>query len=658
MRTRLKPIYEFGPFHLNAEERLLTKQGKPVALTPKVFDTLLLLVENSGRLIDKDELMRSVWPDAVVEENNLNRSIYVLRKALSETSGAGKYIETVPKHGFRFVASVIQVETEEAEVIVERHRSARIITEEEEIIDSSYSAAEGSLEDRFPAIQRIDRLPASWRRTLAAGVAAVALFGVLIYFWSTGKLGGSTPANIKSIAVLPFKSIDASEEDTHRGLGLADILITRLSNIKELNVRPTSAVMTLDNKDVDSISAGRKLEVDAVLEGTIYRTTDKLRVTTRLVRVSDQSPIWAGQFEKPLQDELRLQDEIALQVVNALALNLSGNEQRALTKRFTESAEAYELYVKGRYHWNKRNYEGLQEAERLFRNAIDRDPNFALAYVGLADTAALFQRQSDLYQALGKALELDPNLAEAHATRGFAHALHGWSWRDAEVSFKRSIELNQGYATAHHWYAILLGIEGRLDEAKAELRRALEINPLSYNFLADLGQVYYFAHDYDTAKQYCYKALELYPDFGFAHEHLAQLYRRTGEYEAAIQQTLKGELAFSDVANAPAGRAQSKSAKLDEALDLYHRRGIRAYLESRFADCPSCPHELNLTYGRAEMHALLGDKEKALDNLEKALEVRAFLMAWVKADPVFDCLRAEPRYQAILQKMQLPPDTQ
>lgn len=283
----MRPIYEFGPFHLNAGERLLLRDGQPVPLTPKAFDTLLLLVENSGRLIDKDELMGSVWPDTVVEENNLNRSIYVLRKALGESSGTAKYIETVPKHGYRFVASVVEVETAEAHLILERHTSARIITEEEEITDSGRSEVEGSFKNESRGTVTAPRthlLSASRRRSVEISAAVgVVMLGLLVYFWSTGKLGRSVAANIKSIAVLPFKSIDASEHDTHRGLGFADILITRLSNIKELNVRPTSAVMTFEDKDLDSISAGRKLEVDAVLEGTIYRTADKLRVTTRLV---------------------------------------------------------------------------------------------------------------------------------------------------------------------------------------------------------------------------------------------------------------------------------------------------------------------------------------------------------------------------------------
>ncbi|MEK6289492.1 MAG: winged helix-turn-helix domain-containing protein, partial [Acidobacteriota bacterium] len=612
---------------------------------------LCVLTENGGEVVTKNELLEKIWSDSFVEESNLSRHIYLLRKAFKDFGENEELIQTVPRRGYRFAGEV--KESGNGDLVIEKHTLTETLIEE---IHPGDTAVIRLASQNLSAItSKTTRLFFSRLRPRflvpAALLLAIALSGIALLQYN--KTSAGNPSGIKSIAILPFKDLTAGGAGDHSGLGVADLLITGLSNIKEVNVRPTSAVMAFEDQEIDSVSAGRRLEVDAVLEGTIYRLANKVRVTTRLVRVSDQSAIWAGQFEKPLQDELRLQDEIALQVVDALALNLSGNEQRALTKRFTESAEAYELYVKGRYHWNKRNYEGLQEAERLFRNAIDKDPNFALAYVGLADTTAFFGRRTDLYQALGKALELDPNLAEAHATRGFAHAIHEWKWKEAEDSFKRSIELNPGYATAHHWYAILLGIEGRYDEAKAELRRALEINPLSYNFLADLGQVYYFAHDYDTAKEYCYKSLELYPDFVFAHQHLTNIYLRTGEYEAAIEQTLKGELSFSDVANRTASQDKWKSAKLAEALDSYHRGGIKEYLESRMRICPTCPQEPNLPYLIAWTHAFLGDKERALDNLEKALEVRAFLMAWVKADPVFDSLRSEPRYQAILRRMGL-----
>ena len=457
-------------------------------------------------------------------------------------------------------------------------------------------------------------------------------------------------AEIKSIAVLPFKTIDSNKENEHHGLGLADILITRLSNIKELNVRPTSAVTAFENQEIDLPQIGEKLKVDAILEGTIYRINDKIRVTARLIRTSDNSLVWAGQFEKPQQDELKLQDEIALQVVDALALNLSGNEKNALTKRYTESADAYQLYVKGRYEWNKRSYAGMAEAERLFRNAIEKDPNFTLAYVGLADTIVTYAEAGEAYTLINKALDLDPNLAEAYATNGFLFTFHEWNWQVAEVHFKKSIELNPGYATAHHWYATWLAIQGRTDEAKSEMRRALEINPMSYTFLADLGQLHYFAREYDKAEEYCRKALEIYPDFQFPHGYLSDIYLLTGEYDKMVDEQLEIYKSQAMFASQTDKQKESELKSLAKSRTIYQQGGIRKYLESLMLPRSRNPNDF---YHNAIIHNLLGDKEKALDNLEKAYESRAFLLVFVKADPVFDSLRDEPRYQEVLRKMNL-----
>ncbi len=435
-------------------------------------------------------------------------------------------IQTVPRRGYRFAGEVRKVENCNGEIIIERHALTQTLIED--VSDEAESETQSREETKTKRKFLINSPSRFHPFTLSIiAVLLVALLGGFA-FWRSNRTNTGNVSGIKSIAVLPFKTIDSNKENSYHGLGLTDILITRLSNIKEINVRPTSAVTAYENQEIDLQQIGEKLNVDAVLEGTIYRTADKVRVTARLIKTSDNAPIWAAQFEKPLQDELRLQDEIALQVVDALALNLSGNEKNALTKRYTESADAHQLYVKGRYEWNKRNFAGMVEAERLFRNAIEKDPNFTLAYVGLADRIATNADAAESWTLIAKALELDPNLAEAYATNGFLLTFHEWNWQDAEVHFKKSIELNPGYATAHHWYATLLAIQGRTDEAKSEMRRALEINPMSYNFLADLGQLHYFAREYDKAEEYCRKALEIYPDFQFAHQYLFDIYLLTG----------------------------------------------------------------------------------------------------------------------------------
>ena len=648
MQSDKRRSYEFGPFLLDESERQLYRDQQPIALEPKVLDTLLILIENKGRLVFKEEIMRRVWPDSFVEEVNLNRNISMLRKALGETASEPVYIETVPKRGYRFSADVAQIDYDETSVILEKRYSAEIITEEE-IASSETSEQPGFHTSQIALNHRGYRLSPALLAISAA--LAIALIAAIVLLLSTG---GSTRkdahSTIRTIAVLPFRNLDPAA-DEHLGMGLSDVLITRLSNIKELDVRPTSSILAFEKQDAEAARVGRELQTDAVLEGTIQRTASKVRVTVRLVKTSDNSSIWAAQYDKPLQDELWLQDEIALELVDALALNLSGNVRDRLTRRYTDSADAYQSYLKGRYHWNKRNPASMIEAERLFRNAIDKDPSFALAFVGLADTLAPRGTPGGAYTAVQKALELDPNIAEAHATRGFLEMFYFWRWDTAEQSFKRAIDLNPGYATAHHWYATLLAIEGKTKEAQSELRRALEIDPLSYNLLADLGQLHYFARDYDKAVEYCEKALAVYPDFVFAHEYLYSIYLQKAEYNKAIDQILTSDRIQCVLANASEQQKLETEAYLERLKREYQRGGIRGYMSHRLSGIQA--QDSSGLYVQATRYAFLGDKEKALEHLERACEAKGFLTAFVKADPVFDGLRSDPRYQAILRRMGL-----
>ncbi len=658
MNNEFKPLREFGKCRLDVEKKFLWCHNQPVQLPLKAIELLCVLVESGGTVVTKDEIWQSVWQNSFVEETNLTHNIYLLRKTFKGL-GEPDLIQTVSRRGYRFAGEVRQVENGNGEIVIKHHALTQTLIEE--IFPTQNE--ELRTENEKPVLENIKTIVEEEKNQKSSefsiinskvfALAAVLLFGLAGGFaiWRYQNPPAKTSlAEIKSIAVLPFKTIDSNKENEHHGLGLADILITRLSNIKELNVRPTSAVTAFENQEIDLPQIGEKLKVDAILEGTIYRINDKIRVTARLIRTSDNSPVWAGQFEKPQQEELKLQDEIALQVVDALALNLSSNEKNALTKRYTESADAYQLYIKGRYEWNKRSAAGMYEAERLFRNAIEKDPNFALAYIGLADRLVMNADAAEASTLIGKALELDPNLAELYATSGFLSSFHEWNWQDAEVHFKKSIELNPGYATAHHWYATLLAIQGRTDEAKSEMRRALEINPMSYNFLADLGQLHYFAREYDKAEEYCRKALEIYPDFEFAHEYLSDIYLLTGEYDKAVDEHLE----FRQILTTFAGQTdkQKESGLKSFAKDraIYQQGGIRKYLEYLMLLSSRSPNNF---YSNAMIHTFLGDKEEALDNLEKAYESNAFMLVFVKADPVFDSLRSEPRYQEVLQKMNL-----
>jgi DNA-binding winged helix-turn-helix (wHTH) protein/TolB-like protein len=650
MQVPSRRIYEFGPFRLDAGEHLLLKDGRPVSLSPKAFDTLLVLVENRGHLVQKEDLMSSVWPDAVVEENSLNRSIYVLRKALGESDGGPKYIETVPKRGYRFVAGVVDAQADETALIMERHTSSEIVTEEEEI--SETPAAE-NVESANPAVRTAAR--ASSRLALRVNVAsmsalvALAVVAGLVSWWVVEhKNRAASVTRINSIAVLPFRDISATGDD-HLGVGLADVLITRLSGLKGVNVRPTSAVLKFEGPEQEPAAAGRLLGVDAVLEGSIYRSGDKVRVTARFVRVTDGSPIWSGQFDNRVREALSLENEIAEQLTGALTLNLAYDEKTKRQKPFTESADALELYAKGRYYWNTRTLTGLDKAEYMFRRAIEKDPNFALAYVGLADRLLLSRPPGDAFSAAQKAIELDPDLGEAYASLGFELMFHEWNWREAEKEFGRAIELRPGYGTAHQWYATLLAITGRFDEAKRQMQKALEIDPMSPNFLADTGQMYYFTSEFDQAEAYCRKALEVAPDFVFAHLYLSDIYIMTGRDKDAIDEALILARSYAvnpEFTNTRAARNQHSGASRLEP-------GLRGFLKRRIDEFVADPLP-GYCYQLARANALLGDKDdQALGWLERSYENKDFLLPFINADPAFSHLRDTPRYKAILTRMNL-----
>jgi DNA-binding winged helix-turn-helix (wHTH) protein/TolB-like protein/Flp pilus assembly protein TadD len=647
MAKQINHLYEFGSVTLDATNRLLHKDGEQLPVQPRVVETLLVLVQSAQSIVDKDTLLGAVWQGAIVEEGGLKRNISLLRKALGED---GRFIETLPKRGYRFTAEVKErweetptFLTEEAisEVVLERRASLRITHEE-----APAAAAPG----RTEVAKRL--WPEAWRRpalALPASVMALLLAG-LGFWWATSKSDAARPAPITSIAVLPFKNLAVPAQGEHSGVGMADVLITRLSNIKDLNVRPTNAVMKFNSNEQDPIAAGQALGVDAVLEGSMYRVHGRMRVTARLVRVSDQSPVWAGQFDEKADDFLSLQNAIAHQLVSSLSLNISRTEKEALAKRHTENADAYQLYVTGRYHWNKRNGDGVAEAERYFRKAIEKDPDFALAYLGLADTLTIRGVYDEPKTAIDKAIELDDRLGEAYASRGFWKMVKGWQWGEAEADFKRATELNPGYGTAHQWHATLLAITGRVEEAKAEMRRALEIDPTSHNFLADLGQMHYFAREYEQAESYCRKALAVYPDFGFAISYLKDIYLKKGEPDRAFEEEMK----YARTNYLPFADSQDRIAQeMAKARAEYRRSGYLGWWRGSLERLLNRTTDFFTFHALVRNYTLLGEKEKALEALEKSCESRDFMLPFVHVDPLYDELRAEPRFQAVIRRLGL-----
>jgi DNA-binding winged helix-turn-helix (wHTH) protein/TolB-like protein/Tfp pilus assembly protein PilF len=592
MAKQTKPFYEFGSFRLDPVERLLCHQDEVVPLAPKVFDTLLALVENSGHLVEKDQLMKRVWPNTFVEECNLTLYISTLRKALGGNATEHQYIETIPKRGYRFVASVREFQDENTDLLVEEHTRSSIITEErEETRTQEFS--ETSVE-KVLSTGTARKRRTGWQ--LHSLFTAILLIGLgvtmpVFYFWLSGKPKATEPGTaVRSVAVLPFKPLSPDGIDEYLGLGMADALITRLSNIKQVVVRPTSSILKYNVSGQDPQAAGRELQVESVLDGKIQRVGDRIRITVQLVSARDGLPLWADKFHEQFTNVFAVQDSISEQVAKALMLKLSGEEKKLLTRHDTEDSEAYQFYTEGRYHWNKRTTGGLTKGIEYFKKAIEEDPEYALAYAGLADSYNMlagyglippkdsFPRAKE---AARNALQIDDTLAEAHTALAYATMYYDWNWPEAEREFKLAIELNPNYAFAHHWYALYLQAMQRHDEAIVEMKRALELDPLSLIINSSMSWVFCWAGRHDDAIESALKALELDPHFVMAHVRLGEAYEQKLMFEQAIREfqqavtlTERRPRMLAQLAHAYvlAGKKSQAQLLLNEAKERLKRR--------------------------------------------------------------------------------------
>jgi DNA-binding winged helix-turn-helix (wHTH) protein/Tfp pilus assembly protein PilF len=578
-----KPFYEFGAFRVDPGKRLLLREGQPVPLTARAFDTLLVLVENQGRVLEKDELMRLVWPDTVVEESNLSQNVFTLRKVLGEQPHEHLYIATVPRRGYQFVAEV----------------------------------------RRTPASTSVPAAP-PWL----------------------------PPA--RSLAVLPFISLGRKDTDEYLGLGMADALITRLGNIRRIIVRPTSAVRAYVGQTPDPVAAGRSLGVDMVLEGSIQRAGDRIRVTVQLVSVDAGAPVWGERFDERLPDLFAVQDSISLRLAAALVSTLTAEERVRMEKRDTDDHDAHDAYLKGRYHWNTRTEEGLNKAVGHFEQAIARDPRYALAHAGLADCYTLLgsagygamRPQDALARARAaamKALEIDPELAEPHTSLALVKFRLDWDWAEAEARFRRAISLNPGHASAHHFYGLYLSAMGRATEAMASLRLAQELDPLSLIIGTALGRAFHFAGHYDRAREQYLKTLELDPDFAEAHMNLGLVHAQRSMFAEAAREL--------EQAMTIAGRRPLLQAILGY---IYGLSGERDRARRTLDELEGLAGEGRIpTLFLVYPHIGLGEAERAFALLEKAYEERSGLLVFLKVEPIFDPLRADERFDGLLRRMGL-----
>jgi DNA-binding winged helix-turn-helix (wHTH) protein/Tfp pilus assembly protein PilF len=566
-------IYEFGDFSLDAARRQLRgRGGVMVPLTTKAFETLLYLVGRGGTVLDKDELLGAIWPDAIVEENNLTQAISALRHALGETRAEHRYIMTVPGRGYCFVADV-----------------------------------------------------------------------------RTHRPHPETPTAPTSgtLAVLPFQPLVAEYRDPALELGMADTLIARLSG-GGIIVRPVSSVRKYVESDQDPLAAGRELGVELVLEGSIQRRGDSLRVTARLVKTADGTSLWAGTFDEQFTDIFVVQDAIANKMVAALALQLGVEGQKHVTKRHTENVEAYQSYLRGRFHWNKRGPQDLRKAIEHFKQAIALDPSYALAHAGLADAYTLHANAGapaheimpKALEAARKAVSLDEGLAEAHAALGNIFIYYLYDYVGAEREEKRAIELNPNYATAHHWYSELLMGLGRHEEALSEIRRALEIDPLSLLLNRQYGASLLFARQYDAAIEQMKKTVELDANFAVGHSTLSVAYRMKGDYAESVEELAR----FQELT----GGAETAALMRESFAEGGWQGFLRAMTDER--------RPANLTpYNVATFHAELGEKDKAFAELNRAYQNREGILGLLRVDPRFDSLHDDPRFEDLARRYNIAP---
>lgn len=657
--------YEFEGFRLDAAEQLLLRDGEPVPLEPKIFETLLVLIRHEGRLVSKEDLMRAVWPDSFVEESNLTRHISVLRKALSGDDGGPTYIETVPKRGYRFVGEVRALTRGRDELIVQTARVSLIVEDEESDDETKRrgdraTGREGeittqpehgsAIERKQPSLNKIKRHKLVVLLTLATMTAAVA---AAVYFFARGNVSTQQTINapIDSIAILPFENAAQDPNAEYLSDGITESLIDRLSLLSNLKVMSSSSVFRYKGKKQETQKVGSELNVRAVLTGGVKQIGDQLVINVSLDDAKDNHHIWGEQYVRKFADILAVQNEIAREVSTTLRVRLTGADERQLAKRYTDNVEAYQLYLKGNYEWNKHTWEDLKKGIEYYNQALEKDPGYALAYFGLSASYGVLGNnylppneafpKARAYAA--KALAIDDSLAEAHVAMGAVRLCYDWDFAEAEREFARAQTLDPNNVVAHHLSGDCLEIRGRFDESLAERKLALKLDPLSPAQNTVAGATFYFAGQYDEAIARLEKTINLEPHTYPAYIWLGQAYEQKQMYRDAIETYQKGMiqperhsqlLASLGHAYALAGERSKALKALDELREMSKQRYISPYLF-------------------AVVCIGLGDKDQTFAWLEKAYQDRSFFLLWLKVEPLFAPLRDDPRFQDLLRRVGL-----
>ena len=657
---RQMQVVRFGTYELSLQSGEVRKAGVRIRVQQQPFKVLEVLLERPGEVVTREELRSRVWPDENFGDFDqaVNIAIAKLRSALGDSADNPRYIETLPKRGYRFIADVWLVD---ADGRVRRPESVSAGSPETEPgrqlpadglavppVTAPVTGFKPEPQDLASAVAPHGPKRLSPRPLMAfAAVAVLAILSVLSF-----RARARAPA-IRSLAVLPLENLSGDASQNYFSDGMTDELITDLAQISALRVISRTSVMVYRGARKPLPQIARELHVDAVVEGTVLRAGDRVRITAQLIDAVTDKHLWSQSYEGELRDTLALQDRVARAIAEQIRINLTPREQAALKSVRVVNPEAYESYLKGRFFWNKRTAESLRVALAYFNQAIEEDPNYAQAYSGLADTYALLgdwqyavmiptQAYPKARAAALKAVQLDSELGEAHNSLAFV--LDGFDW-DLDAGgreFRRAIELSPGYATAHHWYAWHLALLGRYDEAIAEMKKAENLDPLSLIINADLAELLVIAHSYDESVKQSRKTIEMDPNFAMAHNQLGQAYLQQHLYEQAFPELQKAVQlsAESPTCIANLARAYALSGQRDAALKLLD--GLKKTSTPGYSRASEI----------AAIYVSLGDTNEAMTWLEKGYAER--FNPGVLIRPGFDPLRSDPRFRELAHRIGLP----
>ena len=633
--------FSFGDFELDAERRLLLKQGKSVALNAKAFNLLLILVQHRGHVLGKDELMEKVWAGQFVEENNLAVHVSALRKIFGERKDEHRFIVTVPGEGYSFVAE-LNLESN-GEIVVQSHSLSRIIVEEETtengILDKSENAAIKYAES--PSAP-------SWvsqKRGFLVALSVLILAGAGLGYWFLVD-NPTNSVSIESIAVMPFVNESGNDDVEYLSDGMTETVIADLSNVPGLGVKPRSSVFRYKGKEVTAKTVGAELNVQAVLFGRFIQRGDDLMLFLSLIETQSGNQIWGKQYVRKFNNLLVLQSEIARDISENLGSKLSGTERQKPAKNYTENVEAYNLYLQGRFWWNKFTGDSIRIAIRYFEQAIEKDRNYALAYTGLANSYTVLgvnghmpviDARPKARSAAETAIALDDKSAEAYLALGANKLFFDWDSEGAERAFRLAMELDPGYAYPHQLYSYVLRSQGRFDEAITEAKKAHELDPLDLVIYSDIGSGYRLSGRAAEAVEVNNKIIEMDPNFADIRFENALAHSQMGNYEIALEEIKRGLALSENSTHIKAGLGivygrAGKRANAQKVIDELIAESGQRYVS---------PLDIALIY------SVMGERDKAFDWIEKAFKERTPWLIELNVNPEWEPIRADPRFEEL-----------